>query len=315
MRRVRAGSRLRRSRQHVPNHEVVARSPSSASSAIVFARLCRHDAEPEPERRAAGRPPAPQRRAAPAAAPRRIDGKSYPDDRGRLRQPARSTRAGRQHGDVHRHLQQIRAVDAHDGRVRAVQRRTSRSCRRSRSPRTTSRTATGSTRTPPDKQHRRTTVNGTGPYKLKEWEKGDHVTFEANPNYWGTKAQGRDGRSSAGATEAAQRCSSSRPAPSTASTTSAPTTSRPIKADTDLQLYPREAPEHPVHRLQRTPRAVEQREGPPGDRHGHRPRADRQELLPGGLRGRDPLHPVRHPVRLRRRSRGTTSTPRRPRSC
>ena len=32
--------------------------------------------------------------------------------------------------------------------------------------------------------------NGTGPYKLKSWEKGSRLVFEANPNYWGTqKAQ------------------------------------------------------------------------------------------------------------------------------
>jgi peptide/nickel transport system substrate-binding protein len=30
--------------------------------------------------------------------------------------------------------------------------------------------------------------NGTGPYKLKSWEKGQRMVFEANPNYWGTKA-------------------------------------------------------------------------------------------------------------------------------
>ncbi|MHB0922391.1 MAG: ABC transporter substrate-binding protein [Bellilinea sp.] len=30
--------------------------------------------------------------------------------------------------------------------------------------------------------------NGTGPYMLKEWIRGDRVIYEANPNYWGTPA-------------------------------------------------------------------------------------------------------------------------------
>jgi peptide/nickel transport system substrate-binding protein len=30
-----------------------------------------------------------------------------------------------------------------------------------------------------------TQPNGTGPYVLKEWVKGDHMTFAANPKYWG----------------------------------------------------------------------------------------------------------------------------------
>ncbi|HET7472272.1 MAG TPA: ABC transporter substrate-binding protein [Candidatus Limnocylindrales bacterium] len=32
------------------------------------------------------------------------------------------------------------------------------------------------------------TANGTGPYSLKSWEKGQRITFTANPTYWGTKA-------------------------------------------------------------------------------------------------------------------------------
>ena len=29
------------------------------------------------------------------------------------------------------------------------------------------------------------TVNGTGPYSLQEWARGDRIIFKANPSYWG----------------------------------------------------------------------------------------------------------------------------------
>jgi ABC-type transport system substrate-binding protein len=33
--------------------------------------------------------------------------------------------------------------------------------------------------------------NGTGPYTVKEWVHGDHITFEANPNYWGGEVKNK----------------------------------------------------------------------------------------------------------------------------
>lgn len=33
---------------------------------------------------------------------------------------------------------------------------------------------------------------GTGPYRIKEWVHGDHMTFEANPDYWGEKPKSQE---------------------------------------------------------------------------------------------------------------------------
>ena len=80
--------------------------------------------------------------------------------------------------------------------------------------------------------------NGTGPYKFKEWSKGNRIVWEANPDYWGDKAK-TPTSSSTGATSRPPACSTCSPAPSTASTTPAPRTSRRSRATRPSKFYPR----------------------------------------------------------------------------
>ena len=66
------------------------------------------------------------------------------------------------------------------------------------------------------------------------------MVFEANPDYWGTKAARRRTSSSTGATRPPSGSSSCSRATSTASTTRAPTTSRTSRPTATLKFYPRE---------------------------------------------------------------------------
>ena len=198
-------------------------------------------------------------------------------------------------------MKKITAVDASHGRVPAVQ-----PGRRLPAEDRVQRVRHPGRRLPRGPRRRTsrssTKPNGTGPYKLKEWSKGNRIVWEANAALLGR--QGPDARprvplerrGGAAPARAAVRHTS------TASTTRA----RHDIADDPGRREPavlRRAPglNTLVPRLQQHDQAVRQREGPPGDRHGHRPRADRQELLPGGLDRRRLLHAVRDPVRLRRR--------------
>ena len=81
------------------------------------------------------------------------------------------------------------------------------------------------------------TPNGTGPYVLKEWVKGDHITFEANPNYWGTPPTIKTliFRWSA---EAAQRLLELQAGTVDGITSPAPDDLAKIQADSTLKLYP-----------------------------------------------------------------------------
>jgi len=82
--------------------------------------------------------------------------------------------------------------------------------------------------------------NGTGPYVLQEWVHGDHITLEANPNYWGGEPpmQTVIFRWS---TESAQRLLELQAGTVDGIDNPAPEDFPTIEADTNLQLKPREA--------------------------------------------------------------------------
>ena len=82
--------------------------------------------------------------------------------------------------------------------------------------------------------------NGTGPYSVKEWVRGDHITLEANPNYWGEKAK-------IGTVimrwseQSAQRLLELQSGTVDGIDNPAPEDFATIQADTNLKLYPRAA--------------------------------------------------------------------------
>jgi peptide/nickel transport system substrate-binding protein len=91
----------------------------------------------------------------------------------------------------------------------------------------------------PDKSYVQKT-NGTGPYLVKEWVTGDHITLEANPNYWGTAPKSKTVviKWSAEATQRLQELQSGQAdGIDNVGTDDFPT----VQADTNLKLYPREA--------------------------------------------------------------------------
>jgi len=91
-----------------------------------------------------------------------------------------------------------------------------------------------------DKSYVHDATNGTGPYRVKEWVSGDHVTLEANPNYWGTapKAQTVVVKWSK---EAAQRLQELKAGTVDAIDNVGTDDFDAVKADSSLALFPREA--------------------------------------------------------------------------
>ena len=114
---------------------------------------------------------------------------------------------------------------------------------------------------------------------FKEWSKGNRIVWEANPNYWGDKAK-TPTLELHWSDESAARLR--RPPVRHRRRHRQPR--HPGHHDDpgrlDPEVLPARRAEHAVPRLQQHAEAVRRRAGPPGDRHGHRPRPDRQELLP-----------------------------------
>jgi len=81
------------------------------------------------------------------------------------------------------------------------------------------------------------TPNGTGPYMVKEWVKGDHITFVPNPNYWGPAPTIKT-LIFRWSTEAAQRLLELQAGTVDGITSPAPDDLAKIQADTTLKLFP-----------------------------------------------------------------------------
>jgi len=81
--------------------------------------------------------------------------------------------------------------------------------------------------------------NGTGPYKLKEWVQGDHITLEASPTFWGEAPKVKE-VVFRWSTEAAQRLVELQSGNADGIDNPGPTDFDTIKNDPTLKLYPRE---------------------------------------------------------------------------
>ena len=81
---------------------------------------------------------------------------------------------------------------------------------------------------------------GTGPYMLKEWVRGDHITFVANPNYWGDAPKMKT-LIFKWNSEAAARLNSLKSGEADGIDNPDPNDFKSIQGDATVKLYPREA--------------------------------------------------------------------------
>ncbi len=85
------------------------------------------------------------------------------------------------------------------------------------------------------------TTNGTGPYMLKEWVRGDHITLVANPNYWGDKKPAQQTLIFRWSDQSAQRLLELQSGTVDGIDNPAPEDFATIQGDSNLKLYGRPA--------------------------------------------------------------------------
>ena len=144
-----------------------------------------------------------------------------------------------------------------------------------------------------------TAVNGTGPYKLNAWNRGQDVTYDAYDGYWGEKAL------TAKAIlrwnkEAAQRLVELQAGTVDGIDNVGPTDFTTVEGDTSLQLKPRTGLNVFYLGFNNTFAPFDNE----AVRQAIAKGIDRKRIVdtfyPGGSVGRRLLHPVRHRQRLRR---------------
>ncbi len=85
------------------------------------------------------------------------------------------------------------------------------------------------------------TTNGTGPYMLKEWVRGDHITLVANPNYWGENKPAQQTLIFRWSDQSAQRLLELQSGTVDGIDNPAPEDFATIQGDSNLKLYDRPA--------------------------------------------------------------------------
>jgi peptide/nickel transport system substrate-binding protein len=135
--------------------------------------------------------------------------------------------------------------------------------------------------------------NGTGPYTLAEWRRGDQMIFQRFEELLGRPAIPATVVFRWGA-ESAQRLVELQAGTVDGIDGVGPMISPPSRSDPNLQLATAQRHQHLLCGHEQHVPALRQRARAPGLCHGHRPPAPDRQLLPAGFLGGDAVHAAVH---------------------